>query len=415
LYDAIVVGSRCAGASTAIFLAQKGYRVLLLDRAVFPSPTICTHVFGDSEIFERMGVWDKIHRAGGSAMTRMRVDVEGCVLEADLVLFTRSIGLRREILDTILAEHAASLPNVEWRQGMNVTDLVIRDGVVEGVEARGRDNRRHRFYGRVVIGADGRGSLVARRTGAEVYLEAEPVRCAYYAYFEGLHPLGTPTVEWYWWSPDIVFVTPCGGNLHTALIMPPQVEFHRWRRDPAHMLDTRLRRIRTLAPRLANARRVGPVRGLGNIGSRVRRSYGPGWALVGDAGAHLHPVTGSGIENAVAAAELLAEALHQVFSGQASWEEALSAYQDKRDGLIMSQFHGAQRLLNRGPVSPEAVGWLSLLSTLPGVVHDLAARSREVLELLMGKEKAAPGEPLVRRFLARQSQSELSPVRATAR
>lgn len=414
LYDAVVIGSRVAGASTAIFLAQRGYQVLLVDRSRFPSPVISTHVFGDQEIYAKLGVLEQLEQTGAPPMTRMRVDAEGCILEAKLLLFERSIGVRREVMDTILVERATSYPNITFRPETAMVDLIRTGERVEGVVLRGKDGRTEEVRARVVIGADGRGSAVARAVQAPTYLSEDSVRLGYYAYFADLDPLPIPTVEWYWWWPDILFVTPCDGGLHTILVMSPQEEFPQWKADPEGTFHRHIQHIETLAPRLKGARQVGPVRGYGNLDSFLRQSWGEGWALVGDAGAHVHPVTGSGIDTAALCADLLAEALDQAFRGERPWAEALGAYQEKRDAKLRSQIQGALKTIRRGPIPQEGVGWFSLFCTLPGVVYDGATRGREVLELIMGKEKAAAGEPLVADYLAKRTAEPVAPVAAAA-
>lgn len=386
LYDCIVVGGRVAGAATAIRLAQHGCNVMLLDRERHPSPTLSTHVFGDWEAFARLGVTERLLSAGAPRLTRFRNDVEGCVTEADMLVTPFVLGLRRERLDMLLIEQACSYPCVDWREGTSVVELLREGDRVTGVVVRGQDGRLEPLHARVVIGADGRRSKVARDVRAETYLERPEVRCAYYAHFAHVTPLSTPAFEYYWWGRDAVLVIPCDAGLHCICVMPPQEEFATWRQAPAERLEERLRSIRTLSCRLEGAERMGPVQGSGTLGSYLRQSFGPGWALVGDAGAAVHPCIGAGIDHAVVSAGLLADRLHGHFQGGFSWDEAMAGYQAARDALVLPVLEAAIRLAERRPVAWENIAWLRLLMTLPGVSHDLGEKVTGVLRELMGEE-----------------------------
>lgn len=386
MVDCVIVGGRVAGSSTAIHLARRGYRVTMIDRDRHPSPTLSTHVFGDWEAFAPLGVTERLLDAGAPRVTRFRTDVEGCVTEADMVVTPFVLGLRRERLDAILIERARSFPTVDWHEGCTVTRLLREGERVAGVVVRDERGEPFSVRARVVVGADGRSSRVARAVGAEEYLTRPRVRCAYYAYYEGVTPAPVPTFEYYWWGRDVVLAIPCDDGLHCICVMPPQDEFPDWRRAHAGRIDERLHGIGTLAPRLAGARRVGPIKGSGTLRSYLREPAGPGWALVGDAGAAVHPCIGAGIDHAVVSAGLLAASLDRWFAGDLSWEEATAGYRAERDRRVEPTLEAAVRLARRTTLDGDEIGWLRLLMTLPGLSHDLGAHVEDVLRQLVGEE-----------------------------
>lgn len=389
MYDAIIVGGRCAGAATAIFLAQRGHSVLLIDRDDHPSHTLSTHTFGDLELFERLGVLAAIADAAPH-IRRFRNDLAGTVLESDLVVTPWASGIRREKLDPILIERACEFPNITWLPRTTVTDLVEEDGRIVGVTARPRDGELFEARARVVIGADGRYSYVARRVNAQEYDSAPEIRCAYYAYYAGLQPLPVPTFEFYWKGTDVAQVQPCDDGLHCVCLMPLQAEFDDWRQAPEASYEERLTKFQNLVPRLAGATRVSPVRGSGTLRSFIRQPYGPGWALAGDAGICTHPVHGAGIDAAVFSAEILAKALDRYFREEASWEEAMSEYQQQRDQRMKGSFDYAVKVAQLPPLPDMNLGLLGVLCNMTNLGYLLGEKIETVLALLRS-EKAVEG------------------------
>ncbi|WP_086664926.1 NAD(P)/FAD-dependent oxidoreductase [Lentzea kentuckyensis] len=389
MFDCVVVGARVAGAATATLLARRGVRVALLDRDDVCGPTLSTHVFGDWEAFAALGVTHELLEAGAPVITRFRTDVAGCATEGDLAVTPHVLALRRERLDRILLERALAQREVTWFEGHSTTGLT-RDstGRVTGVLIRDPDGRRSELPARVVIGADGRGSTIARQVAAESYVEHPAVRCAYYAYYRGVAPMPIPTFEYFWWGSDVVLVAPCDDDLHCVCVMSPTDEFSLWRQDRTAEFERRLATIDTLAPRLLDARREGRVLGTAKLESYLRTPAGPGWALVGDAGAAVHPCIGAGIDHAVMSAGLLAPAVADALHGDQTWAAAMEAYREARDARILPTLEAALRLARRGPVAGEGLGWLRLLFTLPGATRDLANNAEHVARDVFGEPVA---------------------------
>ncbi|MGP4024115.1 FAD-dependent oxidoreductase [Actinomadura sp. 3N407] len=394
-YDCLIVGGRVAGAATAVLLARSGHRVLLADRASRLGPTLSTHVFGDWEAFEPLGVAADLAAAGAPPMRRFRTDVAGCVTEADLMVTPYVLGLRRERLDPLLVARARSFPEVEWLPGHPVTQL-CRDetGRVTGAVLRTPEGGR-RVTAKVVIGADGRDSLVAGQAAAETYLSRPAVRCAYYGYYRDLAAAPVPAFEYYWAGENLVLLAACDDDLHCVCVMPPEEEFGRWRRDRERLFTEVLAGIPTLAPRLAGATRAGRLRGTRRLESYLRTPHGPGWALVGDAGAAVHPCIGAGIDHAVASARMLASALHDHLSGDLDWDSAMSRYHRERDARVRPTLEAALRLAGRRPVQAADTRWLRLLMTLPGMSHDLGEKVPEVIRAIAGEGMVERLHPLL--------------------
>ncbi|HEX5206145.1 MAG TPA: NAD(P)/FAD-dependent oxidoreductase [Actinoplanes sp.] len=386
MYDFAVVGGRVAGAATAIHLARRGYRVALIDRERQPRPTLSTHVFGDWEAFAPLGVLDDPRMHSAPPMSRFRTDIEGCVVEAGMVATPYARALRREVLDPLLRERAAAFDGVDLLDGRRVGGLLWERDRVTGVRLESGHGET-RLAARVVVGADGRNSLVARQAGAAAYLRRPKVRAAYYAYFAGLAAAPLPALEYYWSGSDVVIVAPCDAGLHCVCVLPRMGDLPRWRGQHTEMFGKRLDEIPTLAPRLAGAKRAGPVRGSTNLGSYLRTPYGPGWALVGDAGANVHPCIGAGIDHAVTTAGLFGAAADRALSGAGSWDAEMAEFQAARDARIRPTLEAAIRLAGRPPIPPHTGPWLGLMLGMPGFGHDLGTKAVDVMRLLVGDEQ----------------------------
>ncbi len=338
-YDAIVVGARCAGASTALLLARAGHRVLLLERGRFPSDTISTHYLHLPGVarLARWGLLDRLRATGCPPLTRVRmglsgIDLTGSVPSVDGL--TTAYAPRRQFFDTMLVE-AATEAGAELREGCAVTGLVEEDGRVVGVRARGGGGAEVIERARIVIGADGMDSVVARTVAAPTYEEHPTLCCAYYSYFSGFRA----DYEIYTGGRCGIGVAATHDDLVVIGVQWPRSEFDRVRHD---VEGSYLAALRTAAPELAE-RVAGGAReerfvGTGRLPNFFRHPYGPGWALVGDAGHHKDPVGGYGMSDALSHAELLATRLDQALRGERPMEEALAEYAEERDRESMTRY-----------------------------------------------------------------------------
>lgn len=344
-YDAIIVGARVAGAATAALLAEQGARVLLLDRATFPAPTVsCPVFFGNSlALFERIGVLDAVEAIGAPRITRYGNRSPG----ADLV--TRlppshgrdyAYAIRRDVLDTVVLRRVAEHENVAVREGFSVTGLLWGAGQVAGVRGRQNGGPEEAIYARAVIGADGKRSLVARLADAEMYRSLPGATCIFYAYYRNFAMLGEPSAIVYADGARTrgALVFDADAGLTVVSVGLPAEEFDAARRDAEGTLERVWRSFPELAARGRGAERATPVMGQGPVPSYYRQPYGPGWALVGDAGHYIDPITGQGINNALRSAELFSQAWGRA-QGRAGWQRAMAAFHRQRDEETLPMYN----------------------------------------------------------------------------
>jgi flavin-dependent dehydrogenase len=316
----------------------------------------------------------------------MRIDLEGRVFESNITVTPRALSVRRELLDRWLMEEMARLPNVDiWLKTRIISTVRFKNRLI-GVNYKRPNGEEASVYAKVVIGADGRHSVVASSVGAQATLQSEDHHLAvYYAYIRHLDPLPIPTVEWYWSHGEIVLCNPLDMELHCVAVMLTEHMFRQWGTDPVTHYMERLRQIQTLAPRMKKAQVFGKLRGVSKSISCIRQPYGDQWVLVGDAGANLHPVSGTGIDNAVCTAEILAGELCLYMQGAKTWEEAMSSYTKQRDERIVPQYHNCLRTLARAAqdVDAESLQTLDVLCTFPGLVKQMGHRSQSIYSRLM--------------------------------
>jgi flavin-dependent dehydrogenase len=354
-YDVIVVGARCAGSPTAMLLAREGYEVLVVDRASFPSDTISTHL---------------VHAPGVAALRRwglLERAVAGCppieTYTFDFGPFTISgtpgtaYAPRRTVLDTVLVE-AAAAAGAEVRQRFTVSEVLVEDGRVTGIRGHGSAGRPVTERARVVVGADGLHSLVARAVRPEQYHEKPQLLCGYYAYWSDLPADGFETYD----RPKRAFAAwPTNDDLTLVIGGWPFREFAANRGDIEGNYLATLGTVPAFGERLQGARRESRIVGMA-VPNYFRKPYGPGWALVGDAGYNKDFITAQGIQDAFRDAELCVTALHQAFSGARPYDSAMREYQSARDGAVLPMYEFTAELASLEPPPPEMQQLLASVS-----------------------------------------------------
>ncbi|MGH2817342.1 MAG: NAD(P)/FAD-dependent oxidoreductase [Actinomycetota bacterium] len=361
-YDVIVVGARCAGSPTAMLLARKGYKVLVVDRATFPSDTISTHLIHPPGVaaLQRWGLLDQVVGTGCPPIDTYAFDFGPFTISGAPGTHESPVayGPRRTVLDKLLVD-AASEAGAEVREAFTVEDVVIEDGCVTGVRGHSNAGRTVTERARVVIGADGRHSLVARAVRPEQYNEKPQLLAAYYSYWSGLPINGRFEV---YVRPDRGFAAwPTNNDLTLVVGGWPYSEFEANKRD----IEGNFLKMLELAP--AFAERVGAAsREARFVGAAVpnffRKPYGPGWALVGDAGYNKDFITAQGIQDAFRDAELCTSALDETFSDARSFEAAMAEYQSTRDEHVLPMYEFTSEVASLEPPPPE-------LQQLLGAVH----------------------------------------------
>ena len=326
-YDAIVVGARCGGAATARLLARKGHKVLVVDRATFPSDTLSSHFvhLRGAAALGRWGLLEAVAKAT-PAVERYSIDfglfrVAGAPRPAPGGI-TTAYAPRRPTLDTILVD-AACGAGAEVREGVTVQDVVWENGRVVGVRGRTAEGTTFVEKARIVIGADGRSSRIAKAVGAEELHGRPTFAASYYAYWSGVQVDG---LEVYVRPARSYGAFPTEDSLTLVVMSWPIAEFKANRDDVEGNVMKALEMAPSLHERVAAGTRETRFRGTGDVPGYYRHSFGPGWALVGDARHHKDPCTAQGISDAFADAERLTEALDEVWSGAQTETDALRRY-----------------------------------------------------------------------------------------
>ena len=328
MYDAIIVGARCAGSPLAMLLARRGHRVLLLDRATFPSDTISTHFIQIPGMgrMARWGVLDDVMATGCPAITQGLVSMDGQVLEAELPPpkgLPGNAAPRRTVLDKVLVDAAVDA-GAELREGVMIDDLVIEEGRVVGVTGHTSSEKSFTERARTVVGADGRNSIVARSAGADFREHTPALGGGLYSYWSDVDVTGA---EIYFHENAFTVSFPTNDGLTLIAIATPPDRFADMRREGEAGMLAFLDRMGTIGERTRAGTRAHdliPVTGLANF---IRDPWGPGWALVGDAVYHKDPTPADGIADAFRGVDLLADALDDVFAERSSEAEALGRYE----------------------------------------------------------------------------------------
>lgn len=354
MYDAIIVGARCAGAPTAMLLSRKGYRVLLVDKATFPSDTISTHIIWPhgTEIMDRWGLLDRLAATGCPPVARRMIfDVGPFALRGAVTDTNGGRGgfcPRRMVLDKLLVD-AAVEAGTELREGFTVDTLLWEGDRVVGIKEHGRTGCDVEERARVVIGADGVHSLVAKAVSAPEYDVKPPLTTNYYSYYSGFE---ANDLEMYVRDYHAVGCFPTHDGLTLIAVLWPSERFEEIRANIEGHVKKALELTPSVAKRLEGAKREEKWFGTAGVPNYFRQPYGPGWALVGDAGYDKDPITAQGISDAFIDAENLAAALDEVWSTRRSLDDALSEYQSSRDERAKPMYDFTCQLAMLEPPAP---------------------------------------------------------------
>jgi flavin-dependent dehydrogenase len=371
MYDVIVVGARCAGSPTAMLLARQGYRVLLLDRSAFPSETLSTHMIsvGGVARLKRWGLLDQVAASNCPPVTNIILDVSfeqyGWFTltgfpPPDADGFAAIYAPKRILLDKILVD-AAMAAGAEMRENFTVKELVMEGNRVTGIRGSTRGGPLITEEARLVIGADGMRSLVARCVDAPMYATTPAGACGYYTYWSGVR---VDSLEFYTRPNRTIVAFPTNDQQAAVFVEWTNKEFSAFKSD---LEGNFLRTLEEIAPDLAHrihgGQRAHRFMGTADLPNFFRKPYGPGWALVGDAGFHKDPITAQGITDAFRDAELLAQAAGEGLSGRQPMLEALTGYEQRRNDTIMSLY---EFICDRATLKPFPPEFQQVLAALRG-------------------------------------------------
>jgi 2-polyprenyl-6-methoxyphenol hydroxylase-like FAD-dependent oxidoreductase len=354
-HDVVVIGSRCAGAATAMLLARAGRDVAVVDRSHFPSDALSTHgiVRGGVVQLARWGLLEDVLASGAPAVREVTFgqgDTRITRRVKDRAGVDLLVAPRRHVLDALLVDAARAAGAQVWT-GVTATGL-RRDGAdrVVGLDARTADGRPIELSARYVVGADGLRSRTAGWVGARVLDSFTADTATFYVY---VAEAAWPAYEFHVAKDALAGVFPTHGGQGCVWLCRPSAALGSLRaagRDRAAALVAELAAVSpTLADRVRSGRITSAVRGSACLPNYVRQPVGPGWALVGDAGYHRDPITGHGITDAFRDAELLATAIDGSLRDPADEHRAMTDYNDRRDAALRETFDLTRALTSYPP------------------------------------------------------------------
>jgi 2-polyprenyl-6-methoxyphenol hydroxylase-like FAD-dependent oxidoreductase len=327
-YDVAIVGASLAGCATAMMLARSGARVALVEKSPDPKAfkRICTHYIQSSAVptLERLGLLEPMMRAGALRAHARLWTRWGWIAPPPDTTAPAGVNLRREKLDPLIREMAVQTPGVDLMLGHTVDEL-LRDGErFAGVRAHDSHQHTVEIRARLVVGADGRDSKIAKLSGVPTKT-APHGRIAYGGYYEGPEPVTAPDAALWLLDPDMAAAFPTDGGLIFYATMPSKERLPEFRADPQAALEKLVSNIPE-APPIAQSRLVGQVQGKVDMTNVIHTPTAPGLALVGDAASAVDPLFGVGCGFALQTSEWLADSLAPALGGSESMEKGLKRY-----------------------------------------------------------------------------------------
>lgn len=346
-----------------MLLAGMGYKVLLVDRATFPSDTVSTHAIHPPGVaaLGRWGLLDRLHASGCPPITTYVFDFGAVEVSGSPGVEGAPVAYapRRTVLDKMLVD-AASEAGAEVREGFTVTGVDVEDGRAVGIRGHGGSGAPVVERARLVIGADGLHSTVAREMRPVRYHEKPRLEVAYYSYWSGLPMDGR--AETYLRDRRVLVALPTHDDLTLVGGCWPYDEFHANRTDIDETLSAVVNTVPSFAKRIGEATREARFVGAA-VPNFFRKPYGPGWALVGDAGYTKDAVTAQGISDAFQDAEMCARAVDETLSGARSHDDAMSTWHAARDARVLPMYEFTCGLAGFDPPSADL---MQLLEAMQG-------------------------------------------------
>ncbi len=356
--DVVIVGARCAGAAAAIAFAGAGRRVVALERVTFPADTISTHLLWPAGVAElkALGAFDRVAAVGAPPLPIAVADGAGLQIRGGYTPvdgIAHALCVRRPGLDAAVADTARAA-GAEIREDARVTDLVRAGGRVAGVRYVDAAGAERELRAKLVVGADGRRSTVARAVGFERPYRAKPSgRACFYSYWDdpGAGEWRSIAAQWRA-GRELGTAFPCDDGLVLVLLQPPITRVPEFQRDLEGAYRATIAGLPGLADRLSGAELAAKIRSATGIESYFRRSSGPGWALAGDAGHFKDPVTAQGIRDALRYGRLLGAAAAPVLDHPAQLDAALRRWELGRERDCLETYQWTNGLARGDEMSP---------------------------------------------------------------
>jgi 2-polyprenyl-6-methoxyphenol hydroxylase-like FAD-dependent oxidoreductase len=325
----------------------------------------------------RLGLFEDLEALRAPAQDTMTVDFGPVVISERPAPtpdgISASYAPRRYLFDPMLA-NAAVAAGAELREGVSFVEPVTEGQRVAGMRVQTTGGRTETIPARLVIGADGKRSRVARSVGAQPYDTRPTTSCMYYGYWNAFD---TATTRLFMRDGLFGVAVPTNDGLTFIGFAWPHAEFARVRRNIGKAFHDAAASLPWIADRFAGAKQVGRFIGTGDLGGFFRTASGPGWALLGDAGYHKDPITAQGMTDALLHAELLAAAVMQGLSAGHSLDAALLEYGCRRDESARPMYALTAELARLAPPSPE-------MAELVAALQPNAVETRRFLGLMAG-------------------------------
>ncbi|MDQ2907855.1 MAG: NAD(P)/FAD-dependent oxidoreductase [Candidatus Eremiobacteraeota bacterium] len=325
--EAVVVGGGPAGSSCALALARAGVAVTLIERQHFPRRKVCGEYLsvGALDELDALGLFALVAAAGGR-LRGVRIAPPGSA-PLELPFPTNALACERSVLDAVLLD-AARKAGVVVVQA-HAVGVTFEGDRAAGIVTRDGNGERGTVAARFVIGADGAGSLVARKLGL-VRRSAGSRRFALGGHYRGLGSFDG-CVEMYVGRDAYVALNPLDEERCNAMIVVSERDVAQWARPVDTTMAERARALSGGRRSFANARRIGARVCVGPLAFRVRAVTRPGALLVGDAAGFLDPFTGQGVLLALRGARCASEAILASLRRRGSERTAMATYAAQRE------------------------------------------------------------------------------------
>ncbi|WP_160723262.1 NAD(P)/FAD-dependent oxidoreductase [Bacillus sp. USDA818B3_A] len=379
-FDVIITGARCAGSTLAYYLSEAGFKVLLVDRATFPSNTLSTNTFfnNTTALLREIGVMDQLLATNVTSVRAIKFQFEDTVIEGPIPEVEgedTAYCIRRTYLDDILLQHAKKQKNITVIEGFRVTDVVYDGEKVIGVKGADGSKREQEYRARLVVGADGRNSTIRKLVNSPLKVSSPSTVAVYFGYFSGIPHDPEPKFEIYKREDKLAILFPTNNHSYVAVANFPLENknlMNSFKQNPENSLQRFLSDYfpnTTISDRIKDAKLTEPIRGLIGYENYWYQGMGKGWALVGDAICFKDPAMAQGIHDAIYGAKILADTLIKNRGQFDQWEKIADDYQLSMENEFMVRFYMGCELSKNELITEQQDAVNKIISIHPSVIE----------------------------------------------